>query len=152
MFNMVTDSWLFTYPSADVSITNKGGIRQPIFAGDIDLATIIGVLPFENTIVEVELTGSQLINCIRGDLVYGGMTTIGGYQFLDGTPIHQDSIYQVLTTDYLYSRTDHKFQQYDSEPYNTSIHYRQPTIDWIKSLNTSVSNPLDQYLDHTARQ
>jgi len=30
MFNMVTDSWLYAYPNADVSMTNSGGIRQGI--------------------------------------------------------------------------------------------------------------------------
>jgi len=35
---------------------------------------------------------------------------------------------------------------------NTSVHYRQPLIDWIKSLNTSVSDPLNNYLDHNPRR
>ena len=151
MFNMVTDSWLYTYPTADVSLTNTGGIRQSIPSGNITMGTIVGVLPFENSIVKLELTGTQLIDCI-GNLIVGGMTTIGGYQLSDGTPIHPDTIYHVLTTDYLYARSDYNFQLYDSEPYNTSIHYRQPVIDWIKSLNTSAGNPLDQYLDTNPRQ
>jgi 5'-nucleotidase/UDP-sugar diphosphatase len=151
MFNLVTDSWLYSYPNADVSLTNKGGIRQSIPAGNITFGTIVGVLPFENNIVELELTGTQLIDCVDG-LVMGGMTSIGGYKLSDGTPIYPDTIYQVLTTDYLYSRTDHNFHLYDSEPYNTSIHFRQPVIDWIKSLNTSTVNPLDQYLDTNPRR
>jgi 2',3'-cyclic-nucleotide 2'-phosphodiesterase (5'-nucleotidase family) len=151
MFNMVTDSWLWAIPSADISLTNKGGIRQYIPSGDITLSTIVGVLPFDNDIVELDLTGSQLINSI-GYLVVGGMTTIGEYRLSDGTPIFQDSVYQVLTTDYLYSRTDYPFQEYDPVPYNTSINYRQPVIDWIKSMNTSQSNPLNPYLDPVSRQ
>ncbi len=150
MFNLVTDSWLYSYPNADVSLTNKGGIRQSIPAGNITFGTIVGVLPFENNIVELELTGTQLIDCIDG-LVMGGMTGIGGYKLSDGTPIYPGTIYHVLTTDYLYARPDHHFHLYDSDPYNTSIHYRQPVIDWIKSLNTSAGNPLDQYLDTNPR-
>ena len=151
MYNMVTDSWLFGYPSADISLTNPGGIRQSIPAGDITFGTIVGVLPFENDILEVELTGAQLVECIS-DLVVGGMTTIGGYQLSDGTPINPGTTYKVLTIDYLYSRSDYCFQFYDLDPYNTSIHYRQPVIDWIGSLNTSAANPLDNYLDHTPRK
>jgi 2',3'-cyclic-nucleotide 2'-phosphodiesterase (5'-nucleotidase family) len=150
MFNMVTDSWLYNFPSADISLTNMGGIRQDIPAGDITFGTIVSVLPFENNILEVDLTGAQLVECIS-DLVVGGMTTIGGYQLSDGTPINPGTIYKVLTLDYLYSRPDYCFQYYDVSPYNTSVHYRQPVIDWITSLNTSASNPLDNYLDHTAR-
>ncbi|MBU8893242.1 MAG: hypothetical protein KOO66_10715 [Bacteroidales bacterium] len=37
MFNMVCDSWFYTFPDADITITNAGGIRQDIFSGDITL-------------------------------------------------------------------------------------------------------------------
>jgi len=151
MYNMVTDSWLYTYPNADVSLTNTGGIRQSIPAGNITLGTIVGVLPFENNIVELELTGTQLIDCLDY-LIVGGMSTIGGYYMSDGRPVYPDSIYSVLTTDYLYARTDYNFHLYDADPYATSIHYRQPVIDWIKSLNTSSQNPLNQYLDENPRR
>jgi len=151
MYNMVTDSWLFTFPEADVSMTNKGGIRQSIPAGEITLATIVGVLPFENYILKLELSGAELIDCI-GNLVVGGMTTIGGYFLSNGNPIVADSIYTVLTTDYLYAVTSTHFQQYDPDPVNTAVNYRQPLIDWIISLNTSPNNPLDNYLDPTPRQ
>lgn len=151
MFNMVTDSWLFSFPSSEISLINIGAIRQSIPAGDITLGTIVSVLPFEDYLFEVELTGAQLVECIS-DLVVGGMTTIGGYQLSDGTPIDPNTTYKVLTLDYLYSRPDYCFQYYDVSPYHTSIHYRQPVIDWITSLNTSAANPLDNYLDYTARK
>lgn len=150
MFNMVTDSWLYSYPLADISCTNAGGIRQSIPAGNITLGTIVGVLPFENNIIELELTGSQIID-VTNNLLVGGMTRNGDYKLADGTPLEADKSYRVLTTDYLYARSDYNFFVYDPEPYNTSIHYRQPVIDWIKSLNTSSSNPLDRYLDNDPR-
>ncbi len=151
MHNMVTDSWLFAYPSADISCTNAGGIRQSIPAGDITFGTIVGVLPFENNIIELELTGKEIKNITSlGDLIVGGMTR-NGFILSDATPIENNQTYRLLTTDYLYARSDYSFSIYDTDPYYTSIIYRQPTIDWIKSLNTSVSNPLDQYLDHNPR-
>jgi len=151
MHNMVTDSWLLAYPSADISCTNSGGIRQSIPAGDITLGTMVGVMPFANNIIELELTGSQVID-VTSNLIVGGMTRVDGYKLPDGTPIEANATYRVLTIDYLYARSDNNFSVYDPEPYNTSIHYRQPVIDWIKSLNTSAANPLDQYLDHNARR
>lgn len=151
MYNMITDSWLIKFPNADVSLTNAGGIRQSIPVGNITLATIVGVLPFENTIVKLELTGKQLINSTNY-LVIGGMTTIGGYKLSDGSEINADNTYNVLTTDYLYSRPDYSFQYDDTTPYQTSVHYRQPVIDWIKSLNTSESNPINNYLDSNPRK
>jgi 2',3'-cyclic-nucleotide 2'-phosphodiesterase (5'-nucleotidase family) len=151
MGNMVCDSWFYTFPNADVSITNSGGIRQDILQGDITLESIVGLLPFENIILELELTGAELIDVVD-DFLVGGMTTIDGYNLMDGTPIHNDSTYTVLTTDYLYSLSNNNFSEYDDEPMNTSVHYRQPLIDWIKSLNTSVSDPLNNYLDHNPRR
>jgi 2',3'-cyclic-nucleotide 2'-phosphodiesterase (5'-nucleotidase family) len=153
MYNMVVDSWLFKYPSADIAITNSGGIRQSIPAGNITKETIIGVLPFQNYIIELQLTGSELINCIENDIIIvGGMTTIGGYFLSNGTEIDNNATYSVLTTDYLYARDDFHFSEYDTDPYYTSLNYHQPTIDWIVSHNTTDSNPLDIYLDNTSRR
>ncbi len=151
MGNMVCDSWFYTFPDADVSITNAGGIRQDVEIGAIKLETIVGLLPFNNSIIKLELTGTQLLDCIDNYLV-GGMKTIGGNTLLNGTPIDTNTTYTVLTTDYLYSLSNSNFSKYDPTPENTSVHYRQPLIDWIKSLNTSVSNPLNNYLDNNPRR
>jgi 2',3'-cyclic-nucleotide 2'-phosphodiesterase (5'-nucleotidase family) len=155
MHNMIVDSWLHQYPNADIAMTNAGGIRQSIPAGDITKEVIIGVLPFQNFIIELQLTGAEVINCTGyADMIFGGMTTIGGYFLLDGTEIDNNTTYSVLTTDYLYARNDYRFlfSQYDPNPYYTSMNYHQPTIDWITSLNTSAGNALDNYLDDTARR
>lgn len=151
MGNLVIDSWLYAYPNADISMTNSGGIRQSIIQGEINLETIVGVLPFTNTLYEVKLTGTEVIDCI-GNLLIGGMTTIGGYYLSDGTPIEANTIYSVVTTDYLYSLENSKFAKYDPNPYNTSILYMQPTVDWIRSKNTSAQNPINNYLDYTPRR
>ena len=151
MGNMVVDSWFYTFPDADVTITNSGGIRQDIQQGDITIETIVGLLPFENTLYELDLTGAELLDCSRNYLI-GGMTTISGNYLSDGTPIHQDSIYQVLTTDYLYSITSNRMSEYDPDPEYTSVNYRQPLIDWLSSIETSAGDPLENYLDYNARK
>jgi 5'-nucleotidase/UDP-sugar diphosphatase len=150
MANMIADSWLWALPAADISISNAGGVRQSISAGNITMADIVGVLPFENTIIQLELTGAQLINCLDGALFVGGMTTVGGYFLANGTPIGSGTVYKVLITDFIYSAYG-CFATFDPEPEITGIHWRQPVIDWIKSLNTSSGNPLDQYLDPVPR-
>lgn len=151
MHNMVADSWLWSFPSANVAVTNRGGIRQDIPAGDIKLETIVGVLPFQNDLIELELTGAQLIEFItEGQLVIGGMTTVGGYKLTDGTPITQNHTYKVITTDFLYAVRGY-LATYDPTPNNLSVNYRQPLSDWISSLNTSVNIPLDNFLDTTPR-
>ena len=153
MRNMVCDSWLHSFPDADVSLTNGGGIRQSIPAGDITLSTIVGVLPFENNIVKLRLTGKQLKEmALAGDICMGGMTTIGGFFLSDGTEITDTATYTVLTTDYLYARDDYNFSKYDPSPEYPYVQYRQPLIDWLKSIHTSSSDPLTHYLDDVSRR
>ena len=153
MQNMVCDSWLHAYPDADIAFTNGGGIRQNIPEGAVTLSTIVGVLPFENNIIKLKLTGSQVKDLAQAnDICMGGMTTIGGYYLSDGTEINNGTQYTVLTTDYLYLRDDYNFSKYDPNPEYTYINYRQPLIDWMKSLNTSTSNPLTNYLDYVSRR
>jgi 2',3'-cyclic-nucleotide 2'-phosphodiesterase (5'-nucleotidase family) len=153
MRNMVCDSWLHSFPDADVSLTNGGGIRQSIPEGAITLSTIVGVLPFENNIVKLKLTGQQLKEmALAGDICMGGMTTVGGFYLSDGTEIYDTAAYTVLTTDYLYVRDDYNFSRYDPNPTYTYVQYRQPLIDWLKSIHTSTSDPLTNYLDAVSRR
>jgi len=154
MFNMVTDAWLQAYPSADVAMTNTGGFRQAIPPGEITLADIVGVLPFDNVLIDVELTGAQLrenLQCCRP--VVGGMTTLPTYQLAGGAPLDDNATYHVLVNDFMYGGGDNfRLQVYDPDAYNTAIDWRQPVIDWISALDTSPGNLLDPYLDPTPRQ
>ncbi|MBT4035571.1 MAG: bifunctional metallophosphatase/5'-nucleotidase [Candidatus Marinimicrobia bacterium] len=151
MHNLVTDSWLYSYPNADIAFTNTGGIRQTIEAGEITKGDIIGVLPFNNNILELQLTGQQVIDCLENHAV-AGMTTSGGYKHADGTAFKLDSVYSVLTTDYLYIQENSSLSNYDPNPYYTEMNYHQPTVDFITSMNTSDTNPLDDYLDYIPRR
>ena len=152
LHNLITDSWLFAYPMADMAVTNSGGIRQGISAGNVTRGTIIGVLPFQNSLVELELTGEELIDCLVSGTVVAGMTTTGGYLHADGSPMKMDSVYHVLTTDYLYALDGYNFHLYDQSPYHTGINYHQPTVSYLESLGTSVGDPLNNYLDYTPRR
>ncbi|MCP4216263.1 MAG: bifunctional metallophosphatase/5'-nucleotidase [bacterium] len=151
MYNMIVDSWLDAFPSADIAVSNTGGVRQSILAGDISLAVVVGVLPFENTLYQLELTGEQIITCLDSSLFVGGMTTVGGYFLADGSPLEDGVLYNVLVTDFIYSAYE-SFSGFDSTPTLTGVQWRSPVIDWIRSLNTSSETPLEQYLDYTARQ
>ena len=153
MWNMITDSWLHVYPTAHIALTNTGGIRQSLPMGNITTEQIFGLLPFDNNILELKLSGKELLDCIMYDIVFSGMKrTVEGYILTDGQPLKDDSTYTVLTNDYLYSRPDLNYQKYDEDPYDTSIKYRQPLIDWLKSVNSTKDNPLNAYLDSLSRR
>ena len=151
MENMVMDSWLYAFPNAKVALSNAGGIRQSIPAGDITLETIVGLLPFENQLLQVQMTGAD-IQQWAGNFIHAGLRGKNPYFFADSTAILDNQSYTVLTTDYLYSRDDRPFQYLDPAPYYTAVHYRQPLIDWLKSLNTRRSDPLENYLDFIDRK
>ena len=51
---------LYTKEKIDIAITNKGGLRSEIHAGEITYGDIYNVFPFENTLITITLNGEQL--------------------------------------------------------------------------------------------
>jgi 2',3'-cyclic-nucleotide 2'-phosphodiesterase (5'-nucleotidase family) len=144
---LIPEAWLAGYP-ADVAVTNLGGIRANIPPGEITLGDIIGVMPFNNVLVEVSLTGQQLIRLLeRSNLATGGVYRDGVNWHLIATDekIERDEIYAVLVNDFMYAGGDgYDFlAQYDPEGYNTAIDWRQPVIDWIIAQESGPDNPID---------
>jgi 5'-nucleotidase len=60
MGNFVSDSMRTYFPDVDFAFTNAGGLRADIDEGPITLEEIYAVLPFNNTLVTMELTGAQV--------------------------------------------------------------------------------------------
>lgn len=60
MGNFVTDSMRSYIDGIDFAFTNAGGLRSDINAGPITLEEIYAVLPFNNTLVTMQLTGAQV--------------------------------------------------------------------------------------------
>ena len=101
----------------DMAITNSGGIRADIPQGDIRVVDISNVLPFENTLVMVELSGTALIDIINHTL-NKAINTGGFLQFSSNVTISSDSviinkmpinpvkIYRVVTNSYIASGGD----------------------------------------------
>ena len=66
-----------------VGITNGGGIRATIEAGDITMKDINTVLPFGNTIAVVYVKGSELLEALEAS-TFSTPTAIGGYPQTSG--------------------------------------------------------------------
>ena len=45
---------------ADACIQNAGGVRTPIMKGDISMGDAYSLLPFSNTLFEIQMTGSEI--------------------------------------------------------------------------------------------
>lgn len=57
---IVADAYLKSAPSAQIAFVNAGGLRRDLFAGDLTLGMVLGVLPFGNTLVTLDLTGAEI--------------------------------------------------------------------------------------------
>jgi 2',3'-cyclic-nucleotide 2'-phosphodiesterase (5'-nucleotidase family) len=151
MQDLITESWLWGYPNADIAFTNLGGMRADLPAGPLTIADLISVMPFNNTLVEVHLSGAQVISVLaagRGGLAVGGMhRQVGAGWVLDrsGEGIDPEQIYSVLVNDYMYAGGDGYTILAEADPsaYQTGIDWRQPVIDWIVEQGSTVENPLD---------
>jgi 5'-nucleotidase/UDP-sugar diphosphatase len=153
MQDLVTESWLWAYPNADIALTNLGGFRTDIPAGAVTISDVISVLPFNNVLIEMHLTGAQVISVLahgRDNLAIGGMHRQAGAWVLEntGVELESDGLYSVLVNDYMYAGGDGYTMLAESDPdgYHTGIDWRQPVIDWILAQESSLQAPLDSYI------
>lgn len=151
--DFIAETWLWSFPGADVALTNTGGIREDIPEGAITVGDIITVLPFDNTIVQLEMTGTQLENTMvsRNDnLAYAGVKNVSGRWVMTdtGEEIDPNATYVVLVNSYIYGGgSGYLFGEYDPNGYDTSILYRDPTIQWIEAQGSSMANPIDDAIE-----
>lgn len=148
---LITESWLWAYGNADAALTNLGGMRASIPAGDLTMGEIYGVMPFNNVLVEVQLTGQEVLKMIGwgGDrLAIGGLRrqSINWIVEKTGELLDRQATYSVLVNDFMYAGGDNytMLAEYDPQGYNTGIDWRQPVVDWILAQDSSAQVPLDK--------
>ena len=73
-----------------VAVTNGGGIRASIAAGDITKKDINTVLPFGNTLSIVEVTGAELLEALEAS-TYCTPTAVGGFPQVSGIEFTVDT-------------------------------------------------------------
>lgn len=127
--NFVADAYRAA-ADADVGLQNGGGIREgPALNGEVTLANLVSVLPFEEPVVVVELTGRELLETFSeadgAELGFGEPhwwhAHLSGASLrwdepeselidarVDGEPIDPDRRYRVATAEYLL-HSDHEF-------------------------------------------
>ena len=124
--NLIADA-LLEYGRAqgwrsELAFYNQAGVRASLAAGDITFGALYQVLPFANTIVQVDLTGAQLREVLEGAAGAAGRLHIAGgsfvYRFSNapgqrvieakvaGAPIDDARVYRVVTIDYLHTGGD----------------------------------------------
>lgn len=61
----VAEALLAASPRADFALQNAGGVRLPVPAGEITMGAALALLPFTNLLVELELTGREMIDALE---------------------------------------------------------------------------------------
>lgn len=138
-----------TGKNIDFVLLNHGGIRAPMPKGDVTMRTAFEVMPFENEVVVVELTGKSIEKMLEylqkaktAHPVSGIQITLDSdYQLLDFTiqnePFNPDKTYFVATNDYLKNGGDNMlfFAEAVSEFY-IDYKIRNALIDHFRKTDT----------------
>ena len=150
MRRLLLDAWLEADPLADVALASARYVQQDLLPGEVTQATVIGILPTENVLVRVELTGEQLLEVLnaRRSLVAGLNETPEGYTLPTGAPLDPEATYSVLLPDTLYEGGNYyDVARYDPSPTSTGIDWRDPMLAMLRSLQTTRDYPLETALE-----
>ncbi len=143
---LLVDSWLRALPGVRFAVTNDGGIRQPLLPGSIRVRDVISALPFDNTLVVVELSGRQLREVLAnpasvvGGFRYRYRETPHGREVLalfdrDGSPIPDETRLRIVINDFMYLGGDgYAFAGHDPAPEWTAIDWREPLVQWLRDV------------------
>jgi len=108
-----------------IAMTNGGGLRVPIPAGEITAGILYEVMPFDNTLYTMKLSGAD----VKANIEHGimnddiGWIQISGVKATynpkaeagnritsmvleDGTPVEMDNYYTVVTNDFMFTGGD----------------------------------------------
>ncbi|KAA3663517.1 MAG: bifunctional metallophosphatase/5'-nucleotidase [Chloroflexi bacterium] len=157
MQDLTTEAWLWAYPTADVAITNLGGMRADLPPGDIELSDIITIMPFDNVLIELTVSGSDLRKILAraaGDAVGGMESDVITWSFKEsGDPLDPNGTYSLLVNSFMYAGGDDYtiLAQSDPTAYDTGIDWRQPVIDWILAQDSSTDYPIDEAINALGR-
>jgi 2',3'-cyclic-nucleotide 2'-phosphodiesterase (5'-nucleotidase family) len=153
LVNFLTDRWRQA-TGADVVILNRFGTRQSIPKGPITLGSIYSVLPFNNQLVTVRITGAQLVqnlDCCRGHVSGVKRRLDGAWLLADGRPIDSAARYAVVGTDYTYfGGSGFLFEKQDPSP-SFGEDWRLPLVRWFRENPTSPGQGIERFLDREDR-
>lgn len=128
---LFTCSMLRAFPGYDIAISNPGGFRDTIKAGDVKKSDILSIFPFDNFIVKAEIKGEDLIFDIeKSGNAYCGAIKKDGKWFIGGKEIGNSKTYKIITTDFIYQGGD-GYRFTDSQGVTTNVSWRTPLENYL---------------------
>lgn len=131
--NVIRDAF-----KSQIGIINTGGIRGsgfPINNGDmIKYGDIFEIMPFENTIVTLELDGTTLLSVISkgGIFLSNNVVVSGATVTVDGEKVVASRIYTVATIDFLFEKTSYPFESNGVNVKRTGLLFREALVNDVK--------------------
>ncbi|MBT9177552.1 MAG: Mannosylglucosyl-3-phosphoglycerate phosphatase [Firmicutes bacterium] len=161
--NLVTDAMLRA-ASADFAVTNGGGIRASIPAGQITRRHVFDVLPFGNLVVTQKITGAQILELLEFSARLlpaqnGGFLQTAGLTYaidttreagkrihsvkIKGVPLELAKVYTMATNDFLAAGGD-RYAILATIPVHTAtMSLEEALVEHIAALGGSVSPALE---------
>lgn len=132
----------------DFAMFNYGGIRAGITKGNITTQHAFNLMPFENSLVVVELNATKIKELVNYLITenkahplskhFNLVITQKGYQLkINNKPLDNQKTYFVLTSDYLQNGGDNmNFFKDAINSYNLDYKVRNTIIDYFKETDT----------------
>ncbi len=103
---------------ADIALQNSGGLRADLEEGDITRGAVYEVMPFDNTLLTLGLTGREVKQALEQALKYNRVTQVSGIRYsfdssrptmarvltltdAGGAPLDSTKVYRVAVNDFM---------------------------------------------------
>lgn len=159
--NLICDAmlWKTADDNTQIAIQNGGGIRASASAGDISIGKILEILPFGNTLVDLNLTGAQIIEALENGVsqieeVKGRFPQVAGLRYtFDPTkpvgsrivkvevwdkasgqyvPLDPNATYRVVTNNFLFGGGDgYEVFKQGTDVFETGVLLSDAVVEYI---------------------
>jgi len=157
--------WMRKISGADIAVANGGGIRASIPKGPLTVGDIYTVLPFDNLLVLIEVTGQQVLDALENGFSQveegaGRFPQISGMRVkinlsnpvnervievtVNDEPLDLEKVYKLVTNDFMAAGGDGyaSFAEAESSEWVTGNWMRDDLVEYIKE-NPEVSKEVD---------
>lgn len=135
----------------DIAVVTNGGLRTPIPKGKVTIGNIYELMPFNNEIVVIEITGETVIKMMHY-AAFNENTAFAGVKYkvkngqtedilIGNQPIDFDRTYKLAVSDYLAGGGDKMtFLTESTKTHQIGILFRDAIINHIKGLTANGKN------------
>lgn len=147
--NLITDG-MRAKTGADIALQNGGGIRAGIAPGMIAYRDVLSVQPFGNTLTEIMMTGTQIVevlNMSAAKVGSGAFLHVSGLKvtynktagkaenvMVGNAPIEIDKTYKVVTNNFVAAGGDGYSTMKLLDKYDTGYVDADATIEYIRTF------------------